>query len=75
MNSVEMEVIGARDLLVFFHAGLKSFDGKLPAQFDCFREKYGSIYYLAFAWLILEKFSALFSLSEKVHDLEEKFSI
>lgn len=68
-SDTEMEITAAKQLLVFFHAGLKSFDGKLPEQFDCFKDKFSSAYYLALAWTILEKFSGVFSLAEKIHSI------
>lgn len=72
-SGTQMEIDGARDLLIFFHSGLKSFDGKLPPQFDCFKKKFASLYYLALAWCILEKFSGVFNLAEKFHSLRSRF--
>jgi predicted acylesterase/phospholipase RssA len=48
---------GVSDLLFFFHAALKAYDGKLPEQFDFMCRKFQSLYYLALAWHILDRFS------------------
>lgn len=68
-----MEVTGARNLLILFHSGLKSFNGSLPPQFDCFRKKYGSVYYLALVWYILDSFSGIFEMAQKFEALKKKF--
>lgn len=67
---VMTDLDGARELMRFFRAGLKSFDGKLPPQFDCFKKKFISLYYLALAWTVLEKFTGVFDAAELIHDLD-----
>lgn len=58
----QMEMSGIRDLMIFFHSALQVWNGKLPAEFDIMKAKFGSVYDLALAWHILDKFSGLLKL-------------
>lgn len=58
----DMETAGIRDLLVFFHSALQTWNGVLPAQFDILRFKFGALYDLALAWHILDHFKDLLHL-------------
>lgn len=57
-----MDRYGALDLMTFFYSGLKVNDGRLPAEFNLVKKKFESLYYLAIAWYILEKFSLVIDL-------------
>ena len=61
-ETLKMDTYGARDLMSFFHNALKVNDGKLPEQFDQVINKFKSLFYLAIAWYVLEKFSLVINL-------------
>lgn len=62
LMTTEMDEIGARDMLNFFHNAMQVFDGKLPDEFDFIIKKFKPLYYLALAWHILDKFSLVIDL-------------
>lgn len=61
-ETLKMDTYGARDLMSFFHNALKVNDGKLPPEFDQVVTKFKSLFYLAIAWYVLEKFSLVINL-------------
>lgn len=61
-DALAMEEFGARDMMAFFNEALKANGGKLPDGFDIVINKFKSLYYLAIAWVVLDKFSLLFKL-------------
>jgi hypothetical protein len=58
----DMDMKGLKDMLVFFHSALKSYEGKLPEGFDSIIATYELPYYLAQVWLMMEKFKLVFYL-------------
>lgn len=61
-NGLKMDRFGAEDLMAFFHHALTVNDGSLPDQYDLIKKKFRSLYYLALAWYILDKFSLIINL-------------
>lgn len=57
-----MELKGCRDMIVFFHSALLSYGLHLPEGFDRMKEKYLLPYYIAIAWIVLEKCRLLLDL-------------
>ena len=57
-----MEMKGARDLIVFFHSAFLSYGLHLPEGFDKLKEKYLLPYYIAIAWIVLDKCRLLLDL-------------
>lgn len=61
-NGLKMDRFGAEDLMAFFHHALTVNGGSLPDQYDLIKKKFRSLYYLALAWYILDKFSLIINL-------------
>jgi predicted acylesterase/phospholipase RssA len=58
----DMDMKGLKDMLVFFHSALQSYEGKLPEGFDSIIATYELPYYLAQVWRMMEKFKLVFYL-------------
>lgn len=50
------------NLMAFFYGGLKRNNGHLPAEYDILKTKFDSVFLLALAWYVLEKFSPVLKL-------------
>ena len=61
-QTLKMDKYGARDMMAFFYEALKANDRKLPEGYDYIVSKFKPLYYLAIAWVILDKFSLLFKI-------------
>lgn len=53
---LHMEQTGINDLIAFFHNGMSTFHGQLPAQFEIFKQNFILPYYLGAAWYLLDLF-------------------
>ncbi|HAM31444.1 MAG TPA: hypothetical protein DCP49_08430 [Erysipelotrichaceae bacterium] len=49
-----MEMKSLRDMTVFFHSLLESFDGRIPAMYEIFVKKFPFPYFAAWAWKTME---------------------
>ncbi len=61
-DGLKMDRLGAEDLMAFFHHALIVNDGRLPDEYDLVIKKFRSLYYLALAWYVLDKFSLIIDL-------------
>lgn len=61
-STLQTDRMGAMNLMAFFYGGLKRNNGHLPAEYDILKTKFDSVFLLALAWYVLEKFSPVLKL-------------